>query len=718
MRRTGETATRGAYDHDPSRAPDARGAERGGSRKHGRPREGFLASALVRGGVATALVGGLLLAAGCARFSRAEPRSEGRFGPLRQGDLSAFEHRIAVENHTGADGAWTRVAEAWLALANCKPVRAEAFPDPAEAPQVPAYVHATLVLEDVRRRLRAATLAAGEFLPPGEVIFDKIGAPDFFDRDPPDLAPKTIEWPAEEESWGDEVPAPVHVHSRCDRLDRRVYAPSKTDRSDGTSEASEKGPRARTVAGWRAELFRAVDRVIERYERLPDAQHSGGLAASHLRARAYGAESAFRFSRIYETRDVPEIEGDDASRPSLAPADLWDRIARYVEPLAQNSTVAGLPGQRRGHAHLLAALFRERNDETGLALSHLTEALEIGLDDRNRWPVRYLRVRLLTQEGRWEEAAGLADRLPPRDSRYFASYAYRTAFAARQAGQDDRFLGIAKEVFRDRTPESGPFERALYTDVLRTLASYDFEERTVELLEELGPRSELYERIEQLARVALERGRPENAEEAARWLLDHHTDSRFEPRYRGILAMGAFLRDAPEEFREHIGDIARRPEALLEAIPKRRRASFFAHTDAELARILRQILPMMAEWGDTAAGRKRRKKWLEIVVEQTQDFLRSTEASVARSELLELYRLASGLLDDHPRGYAERVGSSGETPLVLGTVRVRKPNLERHEPVVWATFPAPYLLTPVPKDDEPPTSWALEWPEDEEGEDA
>jgi len=663
------------------------------------------------------LVGGLLLAAGCARFSHAEPRSEGRFGPLRQKDLSAFEHRIAVEKHTNRDGPWTRVAEAWLALANCRPVRAEAFPEESEAPAA-AFVHATVVLEDVRRRLRTATRAAGRRLPPGEVVFDDIAEPDHFEREPPDLAPDTVEWPAERENWGDEIPAPVRVHGRCDRLDRRVYSPSNSGGSNRKAGTSKGEPRASTVAGWRAELFRAVDRVADRYRKLDASQRSGGLAASQWRARAYGAESAFRYTRIYGDGDAPASEGGSEARPSLAPQALWDRIGRYVDPLAQNSRVPGLPEQRRAHAHLLAAMFRERGDQTGSALTHLAEAVEIGLDDRNRWPIRYLRVRLLTQEGRWEEAAELADRLPDRDSRYFASYAYRTAFAARQADRDGRFLGIAKEVFRDRTPSAGPFERALYTDVLRTLAAYEFESRTVELLEELGPRSRLYDRIEQLARVALERGRPEHAEQAARWLLERDTDSRFDPRYRGILAMSAFLRDDSEAFRKYIETIARRPETLLEAIPERRRASFFAHTDAELARILRQLLPMMAEWGDTAAGRERRKRWLEIVVEQTQDFLRNTDASVARSELLELYRVASGLLENHPRGYAERVGTSDEMPLVLGTVRVQKPNLDRHEPVIWATFPEPYLLTPVPQDDEPPTSWALEWPDDEETEDA
>ena len=349
----------------------------------------------------------------------------------------------------------------------------------------------------------------------------------------------------------------------------------------------------------------------------------------------------------------------------------------------------------------------------------IERAMSLGLAEANRWPARYLRLRLLTRQGRWAEAVELADSLPPRGSRYFVPYAYRVGVALRQEGRDDRFMGIIKSVFRDRTPQSGPFARALYGESLQLLASFPFEERVVEVLEEMGTRSRLYRRVEQLARVALKRGRPENAGAAARWLLGQHDDARFRPRYQSLLALVAFQKDDPAEFRHQLGEIAHRPDSLLAAIPERRRASFFAPADAALARILRLTLPMMAEWGDSPPAAQRRERWLEIIVEEAQSFLRSTRESIARPSLVELYRLASAQLEDHPRGYAERVGDSEPAALVLGTVEVKQSDLRDDEPPITADFAEPHSLTLIPRGELPPARWQIRWEsDDEEGADA
>ena len=229
-------------------------------------------------------------------------------------------------------------------------------------------------------------------------------------------------------------------------------------------------------------------------------------------------------------------------------------------------------------------------------------------------------------------------------------------------------------------------------------------------LEELGQRGGTFERIEEYARVALDRGRSANADAAAVWLLAHHHDAKFHPRYQAIRALAAFLDDDPQRFRERVTDVIQRPEAVLNAVPQTRRATFFAHADAELARILRQMLPVMAEWGDAPAVQTRRGRWLKIIVEETQGFLRRSEETLARPQLLELYRLASGLLADHPRGYAERVGAENLAPLVLGTVRVERGDLARFEPRATVALPEPFSLTLLPDPSLPPQQWPNFWP--------
>ena len=159
--------------------------------------------------------------------------------------------------------------------------------------------------------------------------------------------------------------------------------------------------------------------------------------------------------------------------------------------------------------------------------------------------------------------------------------------------------------------------------------------------------------------------------------------------------------------------ITERPGALRDALPARRQSSFFAPADAELARGLRQMLPVMAEWGDDRSAQDRRQRWLRVIVTQTQQFVRNTEDTLARPQLLELYRLASALLDDHPRGYAERVGEQEPAPLVLGTVRVHGRDLEQHEPEVELRIEAPYSLTLIPRDGLPPSLWPRHWPREE-----
>jgi hypothetical protein len=642
---------------------------------------------------------------------------------LYERDLSEFERALAVENELDVDDAWTRVGEAWLALANCRPVDREVeFGDGREAATA-AFVHATLVVEDTRRRLEVARRMAGGRAMSVPRLVEGIREPGFFDREPPARSEDTIRWPAEAEKWADEVPAAVTVESNCNELSAQIREEAgpfedelEKEESENRAEGGEM-PRGR-VAQWRAAMLEAVERVLARYERLDGEMRRGSLAATYWQTRVYGAAQAHRYAEVYG-EEGPGEENPAVVVEHLRASALGERVGRWLGPVvAEDSGAAAfLDEATRARALLVAAERAAAAGEPDGVVTFVDRALAVGLEETNRWMAKYLRLRASTRVGRWEEAVATGDELPPTDSPYFAPYAYRLGVALRQLDRDDRLLGMSKEVFRARQPRENPFLRGLYEELLRLMARYEFEARVAELLEEVGPRSGTYRRIEEFARVCLARGRLDNAEAAGRWLLEHRQDARFRPRYRGILAMVAFHRNDTGAFRRQIGELIERPDSLLEAIPAHRRAEFFAPADSALADVFRRMLPAMAEWGDSEAARARRRRWLEVIVDETQAFLRETDESMVRSRLVEMYRMASSLLEDDPRGYAERVGSEESAPLVLGTVEVGPGRLGPHEPVFRVRFAEPYSLAVIPRDDRAAPEWPRRWPNDKEGND-
>ncbi len=662
--------------------------------------------------------------AGCLPYTRATASREARFAPLYERDLSEFERAMAVENDLEVDDAWTRVGEAWLALANCRPVDREVeFGDDGEAATA-GFVHAALVLEDTRRRLTVASrLAGGEGMSTPRLV-ERIREPDFFDREPPARSEDTVRWPAEDEDWADEVPAAVVVESDCEKLAAQIQKGAgpfggESEERGGEKEADDSEMPLGRVDQWRAAMLEAVERVVTRYERLDGEMRRGSLAATYWRSRVYGAVRADRYAEIY-TEEGPS----EGSQPSgvverLRADNLDERANRWLARLVEGDSSAEeyLDASTRARISLVAAERAAEAGEPERVVASVDRALELGLEPTNRWMAKYLRLRALTRVGRWKEAVATGDELPPEDSPYFAPYAYRLGVALRQLDGDERLLGMAKEVFRVRQPPDNPFLRGLYEKLVRLMARYEFEARVVEVLEEVGPRSGTYRRVEEFARVCLSRGRLDNAEAAGRWLLDHRQDARFRPRYRGILAMVGFYRNDTGAFRRQIEELIDRPESLLEVIPPHRRAEFFAPADSALADVFRRMLPAMAEWGDSEVAQARRRRWLEVIVDETQAFLRETDESMVRSRLVEMYRMASSLLEDDPRGYAERVGSEESAPLVLGTVEVGPGRLEPHEPALRVRILEPYSLAVIPRDDGAAPEWPRRWPDDNEGSD-
>ena len=344
-----------------------------------------------------------------------------------------------------------------------------------------------------------------------------------------------------------------------------------------------------------------------------------------------------------------------------------------------------MPAAARGLALLIEGTRRERAGQWAEAARAFAQAGRVGVREADYWKARYQHLRALDESARWAEAARFAADLAPSEAAVGPAYAWRVARALRKTGRTDQFLALALQTFRDRPYRADPFTRALYVDTLGVLTGYPFEPRIVELLEDMGPRAQLYERVAEYAAVALDRGRAANAQAAARWLLAEHTNARFYPRYWAMLALGAFLEDDPEAFERYLDEVVARPPQLVEALPVSRQGAFFAEADAQLAGVLRQMLPAMAEWGDGAQARELRQRWLELVVRRAQRFIRQRPGSLARPQLVELYRIASSMLEEGAaRAYPERVGRSESAPLVLGTVRVPVGIWRRMSPS-WST---------------------------------
>ncbi len=500
-------------------------------------------------------------------------------------------------------------------------------------------------------------------------------------------------WPGEQESWVDEKLAPVGVPSRCDALDERLLAPPDDDNKPSDPKALHRQ--------WIARELGAARRAVQAARALPDKARRGSVALLLWRVRVQGAQLALQMGDATPDRA-------DAMR-----AEALD----LLEPLGSKPAKGAAAPSSAELARMLFLRARLEVDagDKHAALNDLDQALSLGpsgLHEPNAQRARLLAVELLTDAAKWDQALAHGDPMPARTSPIYAPFAYRLALAARQSGKEDRFLRIAMQALADRGAGQSPFLRAIYADVLELLATYNFDGRVVEMLENLGPRNRIYARVAALARVGLRRGHPANAAAACRWLLRHHRNYQYTPTYHGLLAVAAFLQDDEADFRKQVHAMTRRNPELVAALGPTDQATFFAGADRAFARLMGKMLPAMAEWGDGAAARHRRQRWLAIIVDETQRFLRSVDRSQVRPDLIELYGIASKLLADHPRGYAARVGQTKPGPLVLGTVEVARAELADKEPRVEPSMPAPYFLSLVPQGDAPAARWRFGWPSD------
>jgi hypothetical protein len=665
---------------------------------------------------------GVSMAVGCVRYTRADTDLDGRFDALWERRLADFQQQLDVENHTGSVDDWTHVGEAWMALVNCDDIESpSSFSYPSAA-----FVHATLAAEDTRRRMRIARAASRKRRLKADAIVTDVRRDGFFEREPTSLGTGYIEWPPGQEGWVDEMPAPVPVESNCGDIAKRVLAKPEANEDD---DQDLKPKKPRSYDAWVDAYIDAAGVVVRRFQAVGEEARAGAFSVQQWRVRFYVAKLAHETGAIWrayaerlqaraKTGQAAEERRERAARAVERASELEERA--YTELSGLVEAPDDLPTDEAGRATLLLAWYELERDRPSKALELLGSIRDAKLGSENFWTARYLELRVASEAARWQDAAQLADALPPRKSAVHGAYFYRTSVALKRIGAEDRFLNVAMKAFRDRPYKEDPFLRALYWETLQTLAEYPFDQRIIELLEEMGPRSETFLRVDEYARIALDRGRTENAQAAARWLLARDRDARFHPRYRGLLALAAFLDDDVEGFTEAAEGIVERPGTVLEAVPSNRRPTFFRHADEELARVLRQMLPVMAEWGDSSSARERRQRWLRVIVDHAQSFVRESDETLARPQLVELYRLASALLEDHPRGYAERVGEQEPAPLVLGTVRLERRDLEQFEPRLSVELPTPYSLTIIPRDELPMSDWPTRWeaPDDGDEEDS
>jgi len=657
------------------------------------------------------------LSFGCQDRSRLEAISQALFVPLAEGELNRFEQRLAHLKRSGASGDALIVATQWLYLLNCHPI------PQLTAPSAPLWraLHASLYLEESRGSDDLGHLR-GPLSPSGGGL--KL-SPQLL---PPDL---WMSWPKDVEGWPDELPASVELPRRCQGASGRVaFDPSsgvtlpsvvaqRLGKAQATPTRPEHAPQALKLMSTlgelllpqaaiaRAELWRSSARLGWALEVLKSLNELPQLQSSLI--------SSWRWWLNYDV--ALSLTLASGVSPGWPPAESAPLAARALYRLACQRwlELATAPpalgrGARLIHAQsgLMSGLCLEQSGEPQGALERWAE-LPLGvLDVNGEALLAYHRLRLLSQLGRWAEAITMRAALPSPRSKLYPAFVYALGLAHQNAGDQAGLMALSTEVFRDRSWRRDPFLRGLFYLFVRSLTGYDFESRVIELLEDLGPRVETYERVRVFAEVSLDEAQPAQARDAATWLLGRRVRGAERYRLYRLLAHAALLKLDRASFSAALAEISGLKSESLKAIPKGRRGGFFKDRDAALTRLLQRLLPMVAEWpkGPT------RSAWLELLISEVQLFLRTRPESRSRAELTELYRAGKGMLSPRSRlAYAEQIGRKSPESLVLGRVRVQAANVSPFEPrELSLPLSSPWSLTLIPTGALNPITWALTWP--------
>lgn len=637
------------------------------------------------------------------------------FSPLAQGQVSDYEQGLAHLTIRGASGDAMRLAVHWLHTALCVPY--------AQKPQYDSPLWEALALglraENVRERSPSLEyLRSKRTLEPRSINQDQWAT-----------------WPlaqGDREGWPDEWPAWIQLKDQCS---------SNSTLSALSKGASPKGSVSEQlhVALWPLSLLAVKDKLglyplYEWYQHLLIDRALYALTQWQSIEVERSLSSNIRVWRWWLKREQAARLGRMSAIPlgwplrvdsvTWSQSILFGESCSYWLDLYQESDLIWetLPLEEReqfntasAQVSLMSGLCQVSSGRSEDALKMWERTVSLTRDGQDPITLslaRYHQLRMLIELGRYQDAVALRAVLPPVNSLLFPPFVFSLGEAMVYAGQEDALMALSTEIFRDRSWRADPFLRGLFYLFVRSLSRFSFEGRVIELLEDLGPRRTLYERVFLFAHVALDEGEEDNGRSATTWLLGHHDSARWRPRYHALSARAAILRRDRAAFVESLRLVSPSSGAILSAIHEGRRGAFFEQQDRALVELLRVEIPKIAGWeSDTRIAERRRVAWLDLIAEEMQRFLRLRPETRSRKELISLYRsVRQNLPSSALRAYSEKIGRDEDLSVLIGHVKVSGVDLSHLEPrSISPDLSLAPSLTLLPHDHLDPRQWRLTW---------
>jgi hypothetical protein len=648
--------------------------------------------------------------------------SEQLFTPLAEKRLSDFEQTLAHLTLFGVTGDAMHLGVQWLYASLCIPYNL-----------TPTYESPLWKALSIGLSLEVAVSASQVLSPLHQVSKDNLKAQNLSQAN-------WAFWPqnkGDQEGWSDERPAWLDLYSQCPK----VFTPKSKviNRSLWPISLLSSDQWIGSIKS--LDLYRFIK--LNRAEALLDQWMIG--AESVTQQSEDGGQNTDQIQVFKEWRwwldyvqgvILGEYSGVEFGWPAQLTRMTWSQSLVYTEScsiwrrLYQDSLallMKSAPHRRpilqkaSAQVALLNGLCQLSIGEHQVALETWDYAVLSSQDDVA--PVtlalsRYHQLRLLIELGRYHEAIKLRDVMPSPNSPLFNPYAFALGEAMSYAGQDDGLMGLCTEIFRDQSWRKDPFLRGLFYLFIRGLTRFNFEARVLELLEDLGPRNELYERVFIFAHIALDEGREPIGRAATRWLLGHHESARWRPRYHALEARASILRLDQSGFKRALNMISPSSGAIVSAINKGRRGAFFEEQDRALAELLRVEVPKIAGWSNRRSiDQKRRLEWLDLIAGEMQVFLRLRPETKVHQELISLYRsIKQNLPVAQLRAYSEKIGRKQSVSVLIGYVRVNGVDLSHLEPrEVSLQLSRPPSLTLIPQPSLDPSKWRLMWTQEDHG---
>lgn len=632
------------------------------------------------------------------------------FEPLGDQRLSDFEQRLTHLTMSGAVGDGMDLGVHWLYAITCTPH------PPKKQPKHPLW------------RAMASGLAL-EVDRPQSPVLEPLRSTQTAGRQARKLDTGLwVTWPQtkdDKEGWPDELPIWLDVSDRC------PYALSDQERSEAlwplTFALPEDQDRSKNIAllyrlGLTEQTLAYLKQTFSEYLPPQLTSEESALPSLWIRWRWWllfeKASLLTQLNGVASGWPIPE-EGVSLGQALLYSEAclLWSELSLMGPEVVQQAPLHQQQKMRAvwSQIDLMRGVCLEGQGEHEAALASWANAVDQGRDQEELITLslaRYHQLQTLIKLGRYEEAAQLKEILPDRRSPLFAPFAFSLGEAMSMAGQNEALMALSTDIFRDRSWRADPHLRGLFYLFVRALTRFEFEGRALELLEDLGPRRELFERVYLFAHVALDEAQLRAAEASTQWLLGHHDDARARPRYHALEARAAILKRDREGFKAALSRISPSQGPLVDAIHRGRRAAFFERQDQALAELLRSEIPRIAGWPtSTGQERKERLSWLDLIAGALQTFIRLRPETRAHQELIGLYRATRQSLSERQlRAYSELIGRDRLKSVLIGYVRVTGADLSEAEPRFYTiSLHQPLALTLIPTQSPDPASWRLDW---------